>query len=165
MLSIRNAHTKDIPLIRKLCFQIWPQTYADIISQEQIDYMLDLMYSETSLKKQMTEESCKFILIYDDSEPAGFASYGETEPSVYKLHKIYILPNQQGKGTGKFSIDYIITEIKKDKAKALQLQVNRRNKARYFYEKLGFTVIREFDFDIGSGFVMDDYLMELKLSN
>jgi hypothetical protein len=52
MLSIQKASVEDIPLIRELCFKIWPQTYAAIISQEQIDYMLEMMYSEESLKNK-----------------------------------------------------------------------------------------------------------------
>ena len=162
MLRILNASTDDIGLIRELTFNIWPQTYAAILSTEQIAFMLDMMYSEASLKKQMQEGS-QFIIVYDDKVPVGFASFKETEPNVYKLDKIYILPSQQGKGTGKFVVGYIIAELKNKNAKALQLQVNRYNKARNFYEKLGFVVLYEADFDIGNGYFMNDYVMELSL--
>ena len=163
MLSIKEATVKDIPLIRELCFNVWPQTYTGIISNEQIEYMLEMMYSEQSLHQQMSEQQCKFIFVYDDSDAVGFASFSETSPSIFKLHKIYILPNQQGKGTGKFVIDHIINEIKTKGATVLQLQVNKRNKAKSFYEKLGFTELYQFDLPIGNNFVMDDYLMEKKL--
>ena len=163
MLSIKNAGLNDIPLIRELCFKVWPQTYKGIIPDEQIGYMLDLMYSEQSLQKQITEEHCHFIFVYDDDNAVGFASFGQTEPGIFKLHKIYILPNQQGKGTGKFVIDHIINEVRNKGALALQLQVNIRNKAKSFYEKLGFTTLYQYDFPIGNGWVMDDFLMEKKL--
>jgi diamine N-acetyltransferase len=162
MHKIRNATTQDIDLIRRLCFNVWPQTYAGIISQEQIDYMLEMMYSEASLKKQMGD-GAQFIIVYDENEPVGFASFQETEPAIFKLHKLYVLPSQQGRGTGRFIIDYILSEIKKQNATALQLQVNRRNNAKFFYEKNGFAIIKEFDFAIGNGWVMDDYVMEKKL--
>lgn len=162
MLSIKEAASNDIPLIRELTFKVWPQTYAAIISKEQIDFMLEMMYSEPSLQQQMND-GCRFIIVYDEDEPVGFAAYQETEPSVFKLHKIYVLSSQQGKGTGRFVIDYIITAIKLQEATALQLQVNRNNKAKDFYEKLGFTVIKEADFDIGNGFFMNDYVMEKSL--
>ena len=161
MLHIRNASVDDIQLIRELTFKVWPQTYAAIISQQQIDHMLEMMYSEISLKKQM-EDGSQFIVVCNDDEPVGFASFQETAPAVYKLHKIYILASQQGKGTGRFAIDDIITEIKQMGATALQVQVNRHNKARSFYEKLGFVVIEEADFDIGNGYFMNDYVMEKK---
>ena len=162
MLSIRTAIIEDIQLIRKLTFKVWPETYAAIISQEQIDYMLDLMYSKASLKKQM-DEGCRFIIVYDEKEPVGFAAYQEIRSTTWKLHKIYILTTQQGKGTGKIVIDHVINEIQQQGATALQLQVNRHNKARSFYEKIGFTVIEEADFDIGGGYFMNDYVMEKNL--
>lgn len=162
MFNIRNATVNDIPLIRDLTFLVWPQTYAAVLSKEQIDYMLDMMYSETSLKKQMSD-GCQFIIVYDDTEPVGFASYQEIKPAIFKLHKIYVLISQQGKGTGKFAISHIIDKIKGKGATALQLQVNRTNKARGFYEKLGFTMIDELDLDIGNGYFMKDYIMEKKI--
>jgi diamine N-acetyltransferase len=162
MYNFRNADIQDIDLIRQLCFKVWPQTYASIISQGQIDYMLEMMYSEASLKKQM-EDGAQFIIVYDEAGAVGFASFGETRPGIFKLHKLYVLPSQQGKGTGRLMLDYIVSEIRKQNASALQLQVNRRNNAKFFYEKNGFTVIKEFDFDIGNGYVMDDYVMEKKL--
>lgn len=162
MFTITNAFETDIPLIRQLCLQVWPQTYSAILSKEQIDYMLEMMYSESSLKQQMQEGS-QFILIYENDEPVGFASFQEAGPGLYKLHKIYVLPSQQGKGTGRFMLDKIINTIKENGAKALQLQVNRYNKAKQFYEKLGFSVIKEADFDIGNGYFMNDYVMEREL--
>ncbi|HEV7782857.1 MAG TPA: GNAT family N-acetyltransferase [Chitinophagaceae bacterium] len=163
MYSILNAAVADIPLIRELTFKVWPQTYAPILSREKIDYMLDMMYSESSLERQMNE-GCQFIIVYEGTEPVGFASYQEIEPSVFKLHKIYVLPSQQGKGTGKFMIDHIIDTIRPSGALSVQLQVNRNNKAKGFYEKIGFAVIDEIDLDIGGGHFMNDYVMEKKIS-
>lgn len=162
MFSIRRATAEDIPLIRELCFKVWPQTYASIVSQEQIDYMLEKMYSPASLQEQM-EAGSQFIFVYEGDSPVGFASYFEKAPSVFKLDKIYVLISQQGRGTGRFVINHIIDEIKKKGGTALQLQVNRHNKAKNFYEKLGFVVIEEKDFDIGNGHFMNDYVMEKKL--
>ena len=169
MLTVQKATTADIPLIRQLTFEIWPKTYSNIISKEQIDYMLEQMYNPATLQKQMEEEGCTFIIVYDDKEPVAFASYAqhpadnETQPQVWKLNKIYILQSQQGKGTGKFIINYIVDEIKAKHAKALQLKVNRENKAKDFYEKLGFKIIQTANFDIGNGYFMNDYVMELTL--
>jgi GNAT superfamily N-acetyltransferase len=175
MLSLRKAIAADIPLIRQLTFAIWPQTYSSIIGQQQIDYMLDMMYNPATLQKQMEEDGGTFIIVYDENEPIAFASYApltepcghpadnETESKIWKLNKIYILPSKQGKGTGKFIIRYIVDEIKTRHGKALQLQVNRENKAKYFYEKLGFKIIQTADFDIGNGYFMNDYIMELPI--
>ena len=163
MFEIKKAVTGDIPLIRELTFRVWPQTYANILSQKQIDYMLEMMYSEASLKKQMTEDACQFIIVYEDGNPVGFASYSEEGAQRWKLNKIYVLQNQQGKGTGKYVINYIIEEIKKKNANSLFLQVNRYNNAKTFYEKLGCIEIDFSNLDIGNGYFMNDYVMEKML--
>jgi ribosomal protein S18 acetylase RimI-like enzyme len=161
-MAIRKAYPQDIPLIRDLTYKIWPATYSNILSKEQIDYMLNLMYSEKSLQEQM-QQNHEFILIYDGVEPIGFASFGPIEPTVFKLHKIYVLPSQQGRGTGRFAIEQIVKAMKSKGATALLLNVNRQNTAKEFYEKLGFIVIKEEDIDIGNGYFMNDYVMEKKL--
>ena len=162
MFEIRKATSNEIPIIRELTFKVWPQTYASILSKEQIDYMLEMMYSESSLQKQMSD-GCRFIIVDDNKAPVGFASYQEIEPSNFKLHKIYVLTYQLGTGTGRFLIDYIISQIRPMGATSLQLQVNRDNAAKSFYEKLGFVILKEADFDIGNGYFMRDYVMEKKL--
>ncbi len=163
MLSIRRAATNDIRLIRELTFQIWPQTYAPILSTEQIAYMLDMMYSEAALNRQFNEGH-SFIVCYNNEEPVGFASWSEIGPGIYKLHKIYVLPQKQGSGIGKYLIQYIVSDIKERQAIALELNVNRYNTAKIFYEKLGFVVIREEDIDIGTGYFMNDYVLRYDLN-
>ncbi|MCB0714920.1 MAG: GNAT family N-acetyltransferase [Chitinophagaceae bacterium] len=161
--NIRPATIEDIELIRSLIFQIWPVTYQNILSKEQTDYMLNMMYSPTSLLTQFAE-GVTFILVYEDALPIGFAAYKKTAATIYKLEKIYILANQQGKGTGQFIMEFLMEKLCRNKGEFLQLQVNRYNvNAKAFYEKLGFAVILEADFDIGNGFFMNDYVMEKKL--
>lgn len=162
MLSIKEITSSEISLIKKLTNNIWPQTYASILPQEQIEYMMEMMYSEESLKAQFGE-GCRYIVIYNDEDPIGYASFRKANSTTYKLDKIYIFLDQQGKGIGRFVMSYIIEEIKNDGAGYLQLQVNRNNvKAKSFYEKMGFEVIHEDDFDIGNGYFMNDYIMEKK---
>lgn len=162
-LKVQDASVKNIATIRELTYQIWPQSYGSILTPGQIEYMLNLMYSESALTEQIEHQRHSFIIIYENEVPVGFASYSETGPTRWKLHKIYILPSQQGKGTGKFIIDNIVTAIIALGAKALRLNVNRNNAARFFYEKLGFCIISEEDIDIGGGYFMNDFIMEKQL--
>lgn len=163
VLTIKYASLKDIPLIRSLAQQIWPKAYATIISKQQIDYMMKMMYSESTLQKQM-EQNHQFLIAYNSGLPVGYAAYSEVEPSIYKLHKIYVLQSQQGKGTGKFVVEQIINDIREKGATALRLNVNRYNTAKSFYEKLGFVITGTEDADIGNGFFMNDYIMEKQLN-
>ncbi len=140
----------------------WAEAYADILSPEQMAYMLDLFYQPTALTRQMTEQGHQFVIAYDGEEPIGFASYSpksKEQPQTYRLHKIYIMPGQQCKGVGKVLLQYIINDIQPRGASILELNVNRHNKARFFYEKMGFSVSGEEDIDIGNGYFMNDYIM------
>ncbi len=161
-LNLRRANESDISLIRGLSQKIWPETYATILSTEQIDHMMKMMYSEIALKEQLRQNN-EFVIVNDGRDPIGFASFGLESPGVYKLHKIYLLPNMQRKGVGKFVINQILGAMARKGATALRLNVNRNNEAVHFYQKLGFEIISEADIDTGSGFFMNDYIMEKKI--
>lgn len=161
-LTIRKAWPGDIALIRQLAWDIWPVTYEPILGEQQVTYMLNLLYNEQTIREQM-ENHIEYIIVHDGPKAVGFAAFGVEEPGVYKLHKIYVLPSQQGKGTGRYIINELAAAMKKKGARALRLNVNRYNKARIFYEKMGFSVIREEDIDIGKGYFMNDYVMEKSL--
>ncbi|RYY53859.1 MAG: GNAT family N-acetyltransferase [Chitinophagaceae bacterium] len=162
-LSVRRAYPNDIPLIRDLTMRIWPVTYGGILTPAQIDYMLDMMYDEAVLRRQMEKEQ-EFVIVYDGLEAVGFAAFGQVSPGVFKLHKIYVLPSQQGKGTGKFVITQLADAMRRKNGRIMRLNVNRENKAIGFYQKIGFVITGEEDNDIGSGYFMNDYVMELPLT-
>jgi GNAT superfamily N-acetyltransferase len=164
MLSVKSASVADIPLIRELTMQVWPQTYTPIVGKEQVAYMLDAFYAPAALERQMQELNHRFIICYSDIKAVAFASWSEIQEGVFKLHKIYIVAGQQGKGIGKFMIGYIAGELKHAKATELRLNVNRYNvTAKSFYEKTGFQHLNDEDIDIGDGYFMNDHVLVLHL--
>jgi len=165
MLSIQTAGLKEVNLINELAYRIWPEAYKSILSADQMKYMLNLIYSPSALKKQMKDLKHKFIIVYDDKLPAGFASYSLKLncKNIFKLHKIYILHELQGKGIGKYLLGKVIADVKPAGAKFLELNVNRNNKALEFYKKFGFKIISQEDIDIDNGYFMNDYVMNLRL--
>jgi diamine N-acetyltransferase len=162
MLEIRPATANELAIVEELAYLIWPDAYKDILSSEQLDYMLRLLYNQEALQQQQTSGH-QFYLAWEGPEPVGFASYSEVSTGIFKLHKIYMLPQTQGKGYGKQLLQFVANSCRQQKGQALQLNVNRHNKAKFFYEKMGFTVIKEEDINIGSGYFMNDYVMELGL--
>ena len=159
--TIRLAENKDLPSIQMLAKKIWPAAYGHILSTEQIEYMLELMYSHESLEQQMSASHHVFLILDYDSHPSGFASYSiPAGGKKGKLHKIYIDQELQGKGLGKSLLEEVTRRVRSAGCAILQLDVNRQNKAGSFYEKQGFKVTSEKDTDIGNGFVMTDYVME-----
>jgi diamine N-acetyltransferase len=163
-MKISLATSSQLVEVQKLAQIIWPATYGIILSQDQFDYMMDMMYSLSSLEKQL-ESGKVFLLVEDENQFVGFASYElHVEASnTTKLHKLYVLPETQGKGIGSKLIDLIKEISIKEKDEILQLTVNRHNKAKDFYLKYGFTIKEEKVFEIGNGYVMDDYVMEMSL--
>jgi ribosomal protein S18 acetylase RimI-like enzyme len=95
------------------------------------------------------------------AETVAFASYSHgNKAGIYKIHKLYVHPMLHGKGFGRKLLDRIIHDVKPKGAKAIQLNVNRNNPAKIFYENYGFTIIGEEDIAIGEEYFMNDYVME-----
>jgi GNAT superfamily N-acetyltransferase len=161
-LSIRPGNLDDINTIGFLAQQIWPVTYGDIVAPEQLQYMLKAFYNPAALRRQMLDDKHQFLIVEQGEEPIGFAAWSETEePGIFKLHKLYVLPGQHGKGLGRGMLQYIYEAIRPEGAKTLRLNVNRWNKAKQFYERMGFVVTKEEDVPIGQGYFMNDFVMEV----
>jgi ribosomal protein S18 acetylase RimI-like enzyme len=160
-VEIRPATTNDIETIERLAREIWPATYSDILTPEQLNYMLDYFYNPAALESQMTRLNHHFIMSLLGDRPVGFASWSRiNDQGIYKLHKLYVHNSTQGKGIGRKMVEYILEKLQGDGAAELRLNVNRYNKARFFYEKIGFTIIGEEDVDLGNGVYQEDYVMQ-----
>ena len=162
MIHLEKINKNQLSIVKDLAYTIWPSTYNEILSSEQLTYMLDNFYSSENLENQM-DKGQVFELLFDENEIVGFVAYefNSSETDLLKIHKIYLLPETQGKGFGKFMIDEIVKIAKNHNQKGVFLNVNKYNKAQFFYEKLGFTITKEEVIDIGNNYIMDDYVMEL----
>jgi GNAT superfamily N-acetyltransferase len=109
------------------------------------------------------KEGATFLLLYQEQTPIGYASYQSLQASHFKLHKLYVLPHVQGKGAGRIFLTDLLQRIKELGAHTLELQVNRYNKAVGFYQQMGFTIRETADIEIGNGFYMNDYIMQIAL--
>jgi len=166
MIQITKATSHDNHIIQQIAHQTWPHTFGNILSQDQITYMLEMMYSIPALTKQIEEKDYTFLLAKEEDKYLGFAAYELNYQGLpkTKLHKIYILPEAQGKGLGKLLINNVADIAKQNQNEVLSLNVNRNNPAIYFYEKLGFTKVAEEDIPIGQGYLMEDFVMEKNLA-
>jgi ribosomal protein S18 acetylase RimI-like enzyme len=164
MILLRKAKEEDMSIISNLAELIWPQTYSEYISEEQLRYMLDLMYNKGELLSQL-QQGYTFLIAEDGIKDVGFAcsSLVDAETQTYKLHKLYVLPETHGKGVGKILINEVKNLAERNGGKFLQLNVNRNNKAKDFYLKGGFKIKETVDVNIGNGFFMNDYVMELPI--
>ena len=163
VLNIREASKDDIATIKEIASITWPVAYGTYISKAQLDYMLDMMYSDDSLLNQMNNGH-QFYIAEHNNQGIGFASVSKEEDNTCKLNKLYVLPTEQKTGAGKALLFKTIDFAKSLVANCLYLQVNKQNNAQHFYSKLGFSVREASILEIGGGYIMDDYIMELKLS-
>lgn len=163
MFSVSEAIEGDISHIREIAERTWWPSYSSILSPDQIRYMLDVLYAEETIRRQMVEGSQTYLILRDEEGPQGFASFGRRAdaPDVVKLHKLYVLPQLQGKGYGMALIDAVRHRLREAGISVLDLNVNRHNLARAFYEKIGFKILREEDIPIGP-YWMNDFVMRME---
>jgi diamine N-acetyltransferase len=159
-IELRPATPANIPLLRSLAHKIWWAHYPEIIGTDQIEYMLELMYSELALRQQMTDSQV-FRLIFADDEPAGYVATSQKEAGSFFLHKFYVDNTQHRRGIGAAVFQKLLAEL--PGLRELRLTVNRRNfKSINFYFKMDFIIEQNVDIPIGNGFVMDDFQMLFK---
>jgi ribosomal protein S18 acetylase RimI-like enzyme len=165
MVHLRLLAKEELILIQKIAHQTWPSTFSGLLSEEQIAYMLNWMYDLKMLESQV-EQGHNFFVAEEQGDAIGFAGFelNHLEGPKAKLHKLYLLPSSQGKGVGKTLLLEVAKRAREAGQKSLVLNVNKYNKkAIDFYIAMGFVTIRQEVNDIGSGYVMDDDVMELTL--
>lgn len=156
-MEIIEAGEKDRAVIEDLAQRSWRAGYAGVLSSDQIAFMLDKMYSAEGLLEAM-HDGCMFFLALEDGKPVGFIGLKRKLPAILRIEKIYLLPEVQGRGYGKALLDFALEEAKRIELQTLELNVNRNNKAYYFYIKQGFEVVEEVDIPYYH-FILDDYVM------
>jgi diamine N-acetyltransferase len=161
---IRPATIADVATIQRLAEATWWSAYRGIISEDQIQYMLDLMYSTNALEAQMLVLGHRFLLARHGGRYVGFASYSlrDGRSSVFRLHKLYVRPDCQGAGIGQKLLRTVEEAVRRAGGKRIELNVNRENPARTFYYRLGYRVQAVVDIPLGP-FWLNDYVMSQRL--
>ncbi len=166
MFTYREATLADVALIHSLADGVWQETYASILSPEQITYMFDMMYSHEALTEQMTVRRHTFLIVSHDEEPCAFISIEPLGEHRYNFQKIYARTKVHGTGVGRYLIEQglaYVTRMEQGGDAVVELFVNRRNPAVGFYRHMGFSIVGTRDHAIGEGYYMNDYIMERKV--
>lgn len=158
--TFRKAGINDIPLIQALAGKIWDEAYKEVLAKEQIGYMLEMMYSEKTIKEELSR-NVVWEIISGNGRPFGFLSYSLEQGNAVKLSKIYIERDFRGGEAAKKAINHVIRYAQKNGRQEVYLTVNKNNRmAIRAYEKNGFSIVDSVVIDIGGGFAMDDYVMK-----
>lgn len=167
IIEFKQTQPGEWKIIQSIAHTTWPVTYGQLLPAGQLEYMLDLIYSEESIKRQMNLGH-QFIIGYHTGEPIGFVSVEKRykTPASFMIHKLYVLPSFQGKGIGNAFIDYLATLAAQTEHDMLMLKVFVKNQnAIRFYQHLGFHPIGEEVSELGKGYMVKDYVMIKKIGN
>lgn len=164
-IEITSVKTSDVDAIAALARLIWQEAYPEIISQAQIDFMLEQRYNASRLREELGSSGIWWDQISVDGQLAGFASsLLGAMPGEINLDKLYVDPARQRLGLGGRLIAQVIARALENDCDTLILAVNKRNeRAIAVYRQHGFTVREAVRVDIGNGFVMDDFIMTKSL--
>ncbi|MEZ5047389.1 MAG: GNAT family N-acetyltransferase [Chitinophagaceae bacterium] len=159
-MKFLKASTQHIAQIQHLARLTWQATYEPILEQDQIDFMLNMFYAQPYLEHQILNKTHDFVLLFDVDEKRLLA-YSQCIDMewAYKISKLYVHPDEQGKQYGVALLKKIEEDAKKRNRQKIVLNVNRYNPAQTFYLKHGFQIIEQVDIPLDR-FFLNDYVME-----
>ncbi len=159
-MKIISATTKNIPIIASLADEIWREYYTPIIGKKQVSYMLETIQSAAAIEEQITTGKLCYYLLLENDKICGYLAYRNEGEGKFFLSKLYVLKSYRGRG----AIKEALIQLKREGATLVYLTVNRENTLSIErYKQKGFVIIRKEDADIGGGYLMNDYIMEIKL--
>lgn len=155
----------DLRKIQLLAQEVWREHYPGIITEEQIEYMLERRHSLAALTQQYTENHTQFDIAYINESSEGYSAYEiQADTNILKIQSLYVKAKIRRTGCGQALLDRVLAYGKENACKSVILNVNRNNMTGIAaYHRLGFTIYDSVVIDIGGGFVMDDHLMERRL--
>ena len=155
-MELQKVELTDVKELANFASSIWHEYWPCILSEDQINYMVDKFQSEQAIIDQIKNESYTYYYLVDDGEKIGYTGLSDKGDYLF-LSKLYIKKEFRHKGYGALAFE----KIKSLGYRRIRLTVNKNNKNTInAYLKYGFKTVDEDVTDIGSGFVMDDYIME-----
>lgn len=163
-IQFKKVQTEqDIVALAELADIIWHEFFPCILSAEQIDYMVEKFQSYAVMQEQIQNNGYEYYFICKDGAPVGYTGFVREKEKLF-LSKLYLKKECRGQGIASQVFQFLKHECAKSGLRSIYLTVNRQNKNTIaVYEKKGFVRLKEQVADIGNGFVMDDYIMELTL--
>ncbi len=162
-IELKKVETQEqIASLCGIAERVWHLTYDNLVPPGQVEYMLDKFQSEHAVKDQMANLNYRYYMITCDGQDAGFIGFSpryEGREEMF-LSKVYLLPEFRGRGAVKAAFALVEEETRKEGLDKIRLTVNKGNThAVKVYEHYGFRTVEKVETDIGSGFIMDDFIM------
>ncbi|HBN85230.1 MAG TPA: GNAT family N-acetyltransferase [Clostridiales bacterium] len=166
MELIREAVTKeDADALSILAQKIWKEHYTPLIGREQTEYMLEKFQSAEVITDSI-QSGMKYYMAFCDDILSGYAAAKHVlEGNTVFLSKFYVESLHRGRGLSKKLLSKVQQFAQEFQSNSIWLTCNKHNSLSLnIYKKLGFEIIDQMETDIGEGYVMDDYMLEMKLN-
>lgn len=166
-MAIEIKKVKYLPELRRvseLANDIWHECFVDIISEGQIDYMIEKFQSLNAMCRQIEEQSYTYMSVYDNDDLCGYIAVKPENDERFFLSKLYLRSDKRGTGIVSEMLERVFAEARLAGKKSVYLTVNKHNdRAIAVYKRTGFVITDEVVTDIGSGYVMNDYIFTYTL--
>lgn len=159
-MEFKEARKEDFVQIENLISKVWEPTYRHIVPQKQIIDMFE-EYCNQAYFIQQVSDGARFYLALEGNLLLGFVCSYQLNGSM-KISKLYVDNEFQNKGVGRFLLDNIQKVCKDNLLRYIELNVNRYNKAVYFYRRYGFYIQRSEDIPYKE-FWLNDYILRLEI--
>lgn len=162
-IKLVKAETDDqLRRISVIADGIWHEYFPGIITLEQVDYMVK-KFCSFEAEKENIKEGYEYYFIKRNGEDIGYTAIKPDGDRLF-LSKLYLKKEERGKKYARRVTEMLMDIASERGLRAIWLTVNKHNDSSIAaYNALGYKTIGEGAADIGNGFVMDDYYMELDL--
>lgn len=159
------SSASQIRRVARLARDIWEQHFTPIVGAAQVQYMLDTLQSAGPVTGQIARGYAYDLVLVDATDAGYLAVVADTTGARMQLSKLYLTASLRGHGIGRQMLQRARHRCREAGCRKLWLTVNRHNNGSIAaYEAMGFRTTRTLVTDIGNGFVMDDYVMELDIN-
>jgi GNAT superfamily N-acetyltransferase len=155
-INIRRAVPGDAAGIARVHVDSWRSSYKGIVPD---DFLAGLSYERRQEQRAQQLENpgpgqFAFVAEGSDGRVVGFSAGGPSRspelPYEGELYAIYLLEEEQGRGTGKRLFQATVEELARQGMKSMLLWVFADNApARAFYERMGGQFILQQAFELG----------------
>ena len=155
---------EDIKALARCAHTVWNEHYSSILSQTQIDYMVNRFQSFEAIKKSINEEGYVYYMLYHYEEVIAYCGFQVQGIRLF-LSKLYVLKSWRNYGYASKLLANMTDYAREHQLESIYLTCNRFNSNSLdFYRHKGFQIIDSADTDIGHGFLMEDYILEKEIT-
>ena len=158
--TLKVNNDQQIQEVAELAEMIWHEHFTPIIGTSQVEYMVDKFQSVPALKTQL-KDGYEYYQLFDKGEFCGYCGIHPENGRLF-LSKIYIRKDCRGRHLATKAFEFLKDLCRRRGLSSIWLTCNKHNdNSLAVYRHLGFETVDTQVADIGNGFVMDDYIMEV----